>query len=134
MPPLKSLLPLIVFASVGCIRTGVHRDIGFRESNLNFPKSDCTVKEKMRNTPKLSLLGAVILLAPGALGQLGTKSVSELIAALTSRDRPHGSNPIIGIVGRGMTQEVLRQRAVARELGSRGEIAVPELDRVLGSL
>jgi len=33
-----------------------------------------------------------------------------------------------------MTQEVLRQRAVARELGSRGEIAVPELDRVLGSL
>jgi hypothetical protein len=88
----------------------------------------------MRKTPKLSLLGAVILLAPGALGQLGTKSVSELIAALTSGDRPHGSNPIIGIVGCGITQEVLRQRAVARELGSRGEIAVPELDRVLGSL
>jgi hypothetical protein len=76
----------------------------------------------------------VILLAPEALGQLGTKSVSELIAALTSGDRPHGSNPIIGIVGCGITQEVLRQRAVARELGSRGEIAVPVLDRVLGSL
>lgn len=88
----------------------------------------------MRNTPKLSLIGAVILLAPGAVGQPGTKSVSELVRSLTSRDQPHGSGQTIGIVGCGITQEVVQQRAIARELGSRGSSAVPELDRVLGSL
>jgi hypothetical protein len=33
-----------------------------------------------------------------------------------------------------MNQEVLRERSIARELASRGEAAVPELDRVLGSI
>jgi hypothetical protein len=110
-------------------------EIGFRRSNFDFPKSDRTVKKKMRNTQKLSLLGTLILLAPGANGQLGTKSVSELVSSLRGNEQRQNTNRgPIGVFGCGITQEVLRERSVARELASRGKAAVPELDRVLGSL
>jgi hypothetical protein len=88
----------------------------------------------MRILTRLRLLCVVVLCAPCALGQLGTKSASELIASLTSAERRHGTSPIIGVATCGVTQEVLRERAVARELGSRGKAAVPELDRVLESI
>jgi hypothetical protein len=89
----------------------------------------------MRNAIKLRLLGTVLLLAPCALGQLATKSVSELIASLRNTEQQQNMNRThLGVVGCGITQELLRERSVARELGSRGEAAVPELDRVLGSI
>ena len=77
----------------------------------------------------------MILLAPGATGQLSTKSVSELIASLTSTEGPQNTKRAdIRVFGCGITQEVLRERLVARELASRGKATVPELDRVLGSI
>ncbi len=94
-----------------------------------------TVRRKMANVKKLRLLGIALLVAPCALGQLSTKSVSELIASLTSTEQQQNTNGAhIGIAGCGITQEVLRERSVARELARRGEAAVPELDRVLGSI
>jgi hypothetical protein len=93
------------------------------------------MKEKMLKAIKLRLLGAVLILAPSAFGQLGTKSVSELIASLTNTEQQQGANRLhLAIFGCGITQELLRERSVARELGSRGEAAVPELDRVLGAV
>jgi hypothetical protein len=84
---------------------------------------------------KLRVLGTLLLLAPSAFGQLGTKSVPELIASLRNTERQQNANRAhIGVVGCGITQELLRKRSVARELGSRGEAAVPELDRVLESI
>jgi hypothetical protein len=89
----------------------------------------------MLNAIKPRLLGAVLILAPCAFGQLGTKSVPELIASLTNTELQQSTSRLyMAVVGCGITQELLRERAVARELGSRGEAAVPELDRVLGSI
>jgi hypothetical protein len=85
----------------------------------------------MQNARTLRLLGTMILLAPCALAQLGTKTVSELIASLTNTEQRQNT---LGVFGCGITQEVLRERSVARELASRNKAAVPELDRVLGSM
>ncbi len=90
----------------------------------------------MRKAPKLArLVGTLILITSGAKGQLRTKSVPELIASLTSTEQRQNTNRApIAVFGCGITQEVLRERSVARELASRGRAAVPELDRVLGSI
>jgi hypothetical protein len=54
---------------------------------------------------------------------------------LTSTEQRQNTNRAqIGVFSCGITQEVLRERSVARELASRGKTAVPELDRVLGSI
>ena len=51
---LSALLPLDALAQ------GFYRDSRFRESNFDFPKSDRTVKGKMRNAQKVSLLTTLI--------------------------------------------------------------------------
>ena len=73
----------------------------------------------------------MILIGSDAKGQLSTKSVTELSASLTSTEQQQNK---LGVVSCGVTQEVLRKRSVARELASRGEAALPELDRVLESI
>jgi hypothetical protein len=84
----------------------------------------------------LHLIGSLLLLAPCALGQLSSRSVSELIASLTSSEQRQNINrpAILGVFGCGITQKLLQERSVARELAGRGKAAIPELDRVLDSI
>lgn len=92
-----------------------------------------SVSGRMRGVSELRLFVILISAAASGLGQLTTKSIAELVASLTS-SQPQNDAIGTSVFSCGETQGLLRERAVARELGRRGKAAVPELDRVLDSI